>query len=51
MEAVPEMPYDPIAELETLSPEYGIENGVERNDLTVVDKVSNLPTNRSTQMK
>ena len=48
---MPEVPDDPIAELEPLISEHRIEGGVERNDLPVIDVVSDLPADRSLRME
>ena len=44
---MPELPDDPIAELESLIAKHGVQDGVEGDDLPVIDVVSDLPANRS----
>lgn len=44
MEAVLEMPDDPISHLEVEVPEYRVEHGVERDDGSLFDIVAYLPT-------
>ena len=51
VKAVPEVLDDPVAELEPLVPEHGIEDGVERDYLSVVDVVSDLPADRPLRME
>ena len=46
-----EVPDDSVAELEAMLSEHGIENGVKRDDLSVVDVVPDLPTDRPLRME
>ena len=46
-----EVPYDPVAELQPVTTEHGIEDGIQRNDLAVVDVVPDLPADRSLRME
>ena len=43
VQPVPKMPDNPIAELESLIPERRVEYSVERDYLSVIDVVSDLP--------
>ena len=45
------VPDDPVAELEPVLSEHGVEDGVKGDDLSVVDVVPNLPADRPLRME
>ena len=51
VQAVPKVPDDSVAELESEGAEYWIENRIERNNFPMFDLVSNLPTERPLRME
>src|SRR6185503_16668875 len=51
MEPMLEMPYDPIAKLQTVFAEDRVKHDVERNDLAIRDVIADLPAQRSARMQ